>query len=128
MFTLSQIDHVALTVRDLERATRWYQQVLGLQRRHEEVWGDVPTMLYAGSTALALFPASVSDPAPAPGADTIAMRHLAFVVDRGNFRAAQEALTAQGIAFEWQDHTISHSIYFSDPDGHRLEITTYQVE
>jgi catechol 2,3-dioxygenase-like lactoylglutathione lyase family enzyme len=28
--------------------------------------------------------------------------------------------------YECQDHHIAHSIYFSDPDEHRLELTTYE--
>jgi len=36
-------------------------------------------------------------------------------------------LKKRGIKFEFQDHEIAHSIYFRDPDGHQLEITTYQV-
>ena len=31
------------------------------------------------------------------------------------------------ISTEFQDHGISHSIYFQDPDGHQLELTTYDV-
>jgi catechol-2,3-dioxygenase len=42
--------------------------------------------------------------------------------------AAQEELTKRGIAFHFQDHEISHSIYFDDPDGHQIEITTYEVK
>jgi hypothetical protein len=34
---------------------------------------------------------------------------------------------AAGIAFEFQDHAVSQSIYFDDPDGLRLELTTYEV-
>ena len=37
-------------------------------------------------------------------------------------------LEAQGIAVTFQDHDISHAIYFYDPDGHQLEITTYELE
>jgi catechol-2,3-dioxygenase len=54
--------------------------------------------------------------------------HLAFRADRENFLAAQRELEKHGIAFEFQDHEISHSIYFRDPDGHPLEITTYELE
>ena len=56
------------------------------------------------------------------------MRHLAFKVDRANFEQAQQELKARGIEFEFQDHMISHSIYFNDPDGHQIELTTYDVE
>jgi catechol 2,3-dioxygenase-like lactoylglutathione lyase family enzyme len=27
----------------------------------------------------------------------------------------------------FMDHATAHSIYFADPDGHRLEITTYEL-
>jgi catechol 2,3-dioxygenase-like lactoylglutathione lyase family enzyme len=55
--------------------------------------------------------------------------HVAITVaDRPNFLSAQEELQAQGITVTFQDHDISHSIYFHDPDGHQLEITTYELE
>ena len=51
------------------------------------------------------------------------MLHLAFRADRKNFLSAQEELKGRGIKFEFQDHEISHSIYFRDPDGHQLELS-----
>jgi catechol-2,3-dioxygenase len=48
-------------------------------------------------------------------------------VDRENFDAAQDDLRSRGIAFEFEDHEVSHSIYFEDPDGLRVELTTYEV-
>ncbi|MBK9124313.1 MAG: VOC family protein [Chloroflexi bacterium] len=126
-FAIQHIDHIALTVRDVERATRWYCDVLGFEHRYPGLWGGVPAMLFAGDTGIALFPVRAAIPKPSPASDTIAMMHLAFRVDRAGFVKAQDHLSALGIAFEFQDHDISHSIYFSDPDGHRLEITTYEV-
>jgi len=127
MFVLRRIDHVALTVRDVERSIAWYRDVFGLERRHEGTWGDYPVMMFAGDTALALFQARgpVQD-APDHGSTAI-MRHLAFQVDRSNFMKAQETLRALGIAFSFQDHSISQSIYLRDPDGYELEITTYEL-
>jgi catechol 2,3-dioxygenase-like lactoylglutathione lyase family enzyme len=58
----------------------------------------------------------------------IRMLHLAFRANRENFLGAQQELKQRGIKFEFQDHEIAHSIYFRDPDGHQLEITTYEVE
>ena len=127
MFVLRRIDHVALTVRDVERSIAWYRDVFGLERRHEETWGDYPVMMFAGDTALALFQARgpIQD-APDHGSTAI-MRHLAFQVDRSNFMKAQETLRTLGIAFTFQDHSISQSIYLRDPDGYELEITTYEL-
>jgi catechol 2,3-dioxygenase-like lactoylglutathione lyase family enzyme len=124
-FRLDGIDHVALAVRDVAASVAWYQDVLGLERRHQEVWGDHPAIVVAGDTSLALFPVQGDSPKPRPGRDVLAMRHLAFRVSADNFTRAQRQLAARGIAVEFQDHQISHSIYLHDPDGHEIEITTY---
>ena len=124
---ISGLDHIAITVRDVKRSRDWYCDVLGLVQRYAEAWGEVPTFVCAGNTGIALFPASVAEPKARPERDTIAMRHLAFRVDRENFERAQNELRERGIEFEFQDHILSHSIYFHDPDGHQLELTTYEV-
>ncbi len=126
MFTLDDLDHVALSVRDLARSIQWYTTVLGMERRYQEAWGDVPAMMLLHQTGLALFPAQRAVPSDEPQ-PVIAVRHVAFRASRANFEQAQRELQAQGITFEFQDHVISHSIYFQDPDGHQLEITTYEV-
>ena len=124
---LDGIDHVALSVRDVERSAQWYMDVLGFEPRYEGLWNGIPTFIAKGTTAIALFPArnhdSETTPACAAGID---MLHLAFRADRKSFLIAQDELKSRGIAFEFQDHEISHSIYFRDPDGHELEITTYE--
>ena len=128
MFQLDGIDHVALRVRDTARAAAWYIEVLGFERRHEGMWGGVPVFLGRGNTALALFPARDGEGTALRGASKRSgMLHLAFRATRRNFIAAQTDLRQREIAFEFQDHGISHSIYFHDPDGHELEITTYEV-
>ncbi len=109
---LEGIDHVAMSVRDV--------------------------FIGKGTTSLALFPtksderstslAAVASAKAASGRDNVHMLHLALRANRRNFLAAQEELKRRDIKFEFQDHEISHSIYFQDPDGHRLEITTYELE
>jgi catechol-2,3-dioxygenase len=113
-------------VRDVERSANWYVEVLGFERLHEGVWGGVPTFVGKRNTGIALFPAS-EDSKPR-GHREIRLLHLAFRADRENFLSAQDELNKRGIKFEFQDHEISHSIYFHDPDGHQLEITTYERE
>ena len=127
MVKLERIDHVALAVTDVLRSVAWYQDVLGLERLYEDAWGDHPAVLSVGGTAIALFPVGGPHPLPPPGRDVLAMRHLAFRADRESFEAARRELIARGLEVEHQDHGISHSIYFRDPDGHELEITTYDV-
>ena len=127
MFELQLIDHVALSVADLERSVAWYRDVLGMERRHEDVWGERPAMMCAGDACVALFRARVERPAPPPGDDTIVMRHLAFRVDREGFDRARTELDRRGISATFVDHEVTHSVYFHDPDGHELEITTPEI-
>jgi len=128
MAKVEGIDHVALAVRDVAASVAWYQQVLELERVHEEVWGDFPAMIGIGATSLALFPIQDEDPKPPPGKDTVAMRHVAFRASSDCFEEAQTRLNRLGIEFEFQDHEIAHSIYFLDPDGHEIELTTYEIK
>src|SRR6266481_6423526 len=118
---LEGIDHVAIAVRDVERSANWYVEVLGFERLHQVMWNGIPTFIGTGTTAIALFPAR--DDSQSGARAKIGMLHLAFRADRKNFLSAQEELKRRGIKFEFQDHEISRSIYFGDPDGHELEIT-----
>lgn len=126
MLNLEGIDHVALAVDDVERSASWYIEMLGFERLYGGMWGGVPVFVGKGTTALALFPrrrATVNQRDP----NDLDMLHLAFRADRESFLAAQMELKDRGVEFEFQDHEISLSIYFRNPDGHRLEITTYEL-
>jgi catechol 2,3-dioxygenase-like lactoylglutathione lyase family enzyme len=125
---LEGIDHVALAVRDVDASLQWYIDVLGLERYHDGMWNGIPVFVGKGNTRIALFPARGEDPKTAASAGNGKMLHLAFRANRKNFLAAQNELKERGIEFEFQDHEISQSIYFHDPDGHELEITTYDLE
>ena len=81
-------------------------------------------MLRLGTTFLTLFPHKEDD--RAAGDDRA--WHLALRAQTyADFQEAQTELKARGVAFEFRDHEIAHSIYFFDPDGFLLEIVTYDV-
>jgi catechol 2,3-dioxygenase-like lactoylglutathione lyase family enzyme len=135
---LEGIDHVAMSARDVERSAQWYIDVLGFERRHEGMWDGIPVFIGKGTTSLALFRVRSNEESIRQRTDSpwrtssarggVRMLHLALRANRENFLAAQEELKQRGVQFEFQDHEISHSIYFRDPDGHELEITTYDLE
>jgi catechol 2,3-dioxygenase-like lactoylglutathione lyase family enzyme len=125
MFTVERIDHVEVYVRDPEGSARWYAEVLGLREVYR--WDPEPIMIGAGGTMLALFQAPAGAP-PVPEMTQPVLRwsRVAFRTDRKGFEIAQRSLTDLNIPFRGPvDHQIAWSIYFSDPDGHPLEITYY---
>lgn len=108
-----RLGHRALQVSDMQASKEWYQRVFGLQQVYEAEWQDHPAMMVmADGTGFALFPSGT------------VTAHTAVDVDSDQFEAWKGRLTELGIAFDYEDHGPTHSMYFSDPDGHRLEITS----
>lgn len=123
MIHVDALDHVAIPVTDMERSLQWYGSVFGLERRFEKEWGTTPAFLCAGESCIAL----LANPSSAlsPGPPTI--RHFCFRTDRASFEAAAKSLSEMGIAFSRDDHQVSLALYFQDPDGHWIELATYEV-
>jgi catechol 2,3-dioxygenase len=121
------IDHVALWVRGVGASVAWYRDLLGLERRHEASWGDLPAIVGGGTTSIARFPVRSESPKAPPTSDTLTMWHLASRACRAQFEATHYVLARRGLAHDTADHGIAHSVYFDDPDRHRLEITTCEV-
>jgi catechol-2,3-dioxygenase len=42
-------------------------------------------------------------------------------------RSTSPGRRERGIDVRLADHGVADSLYFSDPDGHRLELTTYEI-
>jgi catechol 2,3-dioxygenase-like lactoylglutathione lyase family enzyme len=124
MFKVQGIDHVGLVVKDVQRSINWYREILGLKRLYEDVWGDYPGVVGIGNTSIAFFP--MEDPDAKLPIDQ-PIHHIAFRVDRVNFNKARETLRQKEIEFEIQDQKVVHSIYFRDPDGYLVELTTYEL-
>jgi catechol 2,3-dioxygenase-like lactoylglutathione lyase family enzyme len=133
-FRVDQIDHVEPFVPDRRLAADWYRRVLGLEVTPEyEHWVEDPRgplMISSdgGSTKLALFQG-----APQGQRETAGFHLVAFRVGAATFaeflrRLADLDLTDHRdrhvTADLVVDHEKAYSIYFSDPFGHRLELTT----
>jgi catechol 2,3-dioxygenase-like lactoylglutathione lyase family enzyme len=130
-FRVAQIDHVELFVSDREAAAAWYARVFGLTpvpgTAHWAADPEGPLMISPdeGSTKLALFRGE------AQGTRTTAGYHrVAFRVDGPGFLAFVASLPVlhlrEGEApVRVVDHQTAFSVYFTDPYGNRLEVTTY---
>jgi catechol 2,3-dioxygenase-like lactoylglutathione lyase family enzyme len=119
---LERIDHVGLNVRDLVTSAEFYRRVLGFTVVHK--W-TTTWMVGTDTMRLGLF----QRPHSVPLCDidnAIAITHVAFRTDAAGFSAAQVELRKLGLAFDPPEDTgIAHSIFILDPDGHQIEITTY---
>src|SRR4051794_19788986 len=121
---LEQIDHVALRCASPEATKTWYVSVLGFEHVCPDKWSGVPIFLRLGSTFLTLFPRKGHEQAAADaGIWHLALRAATYA----DFQSAQTELQERGVSFQFRDHEIAHSIYFTDPDGFLLEITTYDL-
>jgi catechol 2,3-dioxygenase-like lactoylglutathione lyase family enzyme len=119
---LDRIDHIHVYVANRERAERWYRDVLGLAREPVlESWaadgGPLTLSNAAGTVHLALFE---RPPQLCRSTVALAVGAEAFIAWRIHLSRAM------GRAPELQDHQLSWSIYFSDPDGNPYEITSYE--
>jgi len=124
MIRLEQIDHIALRCASPEVTKAWYVDTLGFEHVFPGQWSGVPIVLRLGPTYITLFPRKENEPAPAVSqAWHLALRAATYA----DFQSAQTGLQAKGIPLQFRDHEIAHSIYFSDPDGFLLEITTYDI-
>jgi catechol 2,3-dioxygenase-like lactoylglutathione lyase family enzyme len=125
-FRTQGLDHVALSVSDLRRSSAFYADVLGLERAYDE-WHE-PVFMVAEGTGVALFSTESHESSGDPDArPPVRFLHVAFRVDREGFDAARAELSERGIETTFADHGAAHSIYFDDPDGHKVELTTYEV-
>lgn len=120
---LEQIDHVALRCASPEATKDWYINTLGFEQVYTELGAGMPIFLRLGSTYLTLFPEKAEKPAANGRAWHLALRAATYA----DFRSAQAELQQRGVPFQFSDHEIAHSIYFTDPDGFLLEITTYDL-
>jgi len=122
---LRRLDHVSLNVSDRPRSIAWYRDVLGLEQRGNARRDDWPVFMGDFGACVALFQAQVESPDRAP--ESTGLRHVAFMVGREDLAAAQERLRERGVEFRFEDHGNAHSLYFPDPDGNVIELTTYEL-
>jgi lactoylglutathione lyase len=118
---LQRLDHVSLNVTDRGRSIAWYRDVLGLPQLNEPTEDGEPVFLGRPGLQFGLFQAQRESPGREP--ESSGLRHVALAVD--DLDAAKERLRAHGVEFRSEDHGNALSVYFADPDGHVLEITTY---
>lgn len=135
-FKIEQIHHVAYRCNDAKETVEWYKKNLNMDFILAFAENRVPStkepdpymhiFLDAGNgNVLAFFELPTK---PKMGRDENTptwVQHLALrVKDRDALLKARENLEANGVeVLGITDHGLFHSIYFFDPNGHRIELT-----
>jgi catechol 2,3-dioxygenase-like lactoylglutathione lyase family enzyme len=115
MLPINGIYEVAVRVRDLPTSEAFYREILGLQtglRDETRRW----LFLRIGEAGMVVLQED-KDEWPA--------QHFAFTVDDAEIERAAALLREQGVEVEgpvFHDWMPARSVYFSDPDGHQLEL------
>ena len=124
------IDHVAITVTDVESSVSWYTRVLGANPLYLAEWraGKIPVViLQLGESRISVHaaaaPAKPHAQAPTPGSADLCFRWSGPLSD------AEAHLSAFGIEIEEgplprpaADGKLGSSLYFRDRDGNLLEL------
>src|SRR5439155_8141327 len=110
---ITGINHLTISVRDVDRSFRFYVDTLGLKPLARSPRG---AYLVAGDLWLCLtLERTRSSALPE-------YSHIAFTVPAPRFNDAAERICGSGARI-WQDNrSEGASLYFLDPDGHKLEI------
>lgn len=128
MIQAKKLGHLVLKVRDARKSRDFYTQTLGLKVAYEDLaHGAVFLSFGTQHHDLALFQLATGE---APDAKQPGLHHTAWQV--GSFaelQAAYRELGKLGIPVESTvEHNVSRSVYFTDPDGNRVELYCDMVE
>lgn len=119
----------ALYAVDLKKAESFYKDVLGLKVRERSENRHV--FFQCGNVMLLIFNPEVTSQSGGivPPHGTTGGGHVAFVIKPSEFEEWREHLSKNEISIEkevdWEQG--SHSIYFRDPAGNSIELTTFKT-
>jgi glyoxylase I family protein len=131
---ISGIDHIYITVSDMERSETYYDRVmhaLGFRKNSFEIDGDHHVQYFNRRFGYVIRPAKKKSrhDSYSPG-----LHHLCFRVDsEADVLAVASALREAGVEVteprRYPDYAPDYlATFLSDPDGIRLEITNYRQE
>jgi lactoylglutathione lyase len=116
MLPIRGLYEVAIKVKDLARAERFYRDVLGLEIGLRDARRPWIFMRAGGRSGMIVLQ---EDRGEWP------LQHFAFTVDEADLQRAADALRGHGVDVKGPvmlDWIPARSIYFADPDGHDLEL------
>jgi catechol 2,3-dioxygenase-like lactoylglutathione lyase family enzyme len=128
------LDHIVLNVRDVERALRFYTEVIGLPPERLEKYraGEVPfpSLRINEDSIIDLLPPEIWGGGE-PGDTRTNVDHFCLAVDAASWPALEGRLKRAGVEYELGPITLSGAhgdgtaVYVRDSEGNRLELRYY---
>jgi catechol 2,3-dioxygenase-like lactoylglutathione lyase family enzyme len=117
---ITGINHVTFAVHDLDESFDFYREVLGF--RPVARWSEGAYLL-AGEAWIALQLDSDTRQSPLPE-----YSHVAFSVSEETFESTCEKIRGAGARIWRENDGHGPSLYFEDPNGHKLEVHASDLE
>lgn len=111
---ITGVNHLTLAVSDLEQSFVFYTKVVGLKPVAKWARG---AYLLAGDDWLCLSLDAATRRGQQPD-----YTHLAFSVENETFKESAATIRSCGVTIWKENKSEGDSLYFLDPDGHKLEI------
>ena len=129
---ITELDHIVLRVRDVERSLQFYRDVLGLDPERVEQWraGEIrfPSVRLNADTIIDLF---ATDQAPIGKEGARNQDHFCMVIEPTDMDALKskfeeiEVEIQAGPGKRWGSHGDGISLYIYDPDDNVVELRHY---
>jgi len=121
---VKELGHIVLYVSDLERSRHFYGDVLGWKQVAE--MGDTAAVFSSGHTHHELLLLEVGpSAAPVPAGRRLGLYHFGLKVGETDdeLREVLDTLRREEVPIVGMaDHTVTHSVYITDPDGNEIEL------
>lgn len=130
MIKVRGIDHVAISVKDLNRSLEFYTKILGLSvTRREYSKPGIEYFLDCGGGLVGLIQGNEKEGSHFLQDGGVGGNHVSFRADTQDFDKIVEELRRQNVTISFEKkREKSWSVYFLDPDGNKLEITAWPKE
>lgn len=110
------LDHLNMTVNNLDKTTKFYKDLFGLEEKERGVWNGIPWRIIGKENTIymAMYEKKLE-------LKESRFSHIGFNIE--NFSEFKNQLVSENIDFEEIEYPKSISLYVKDPDGLEIEVS-----